>query len=305
MFEKKLQYLKIFLTTCSAMFQTLIFAYKFPESFPYSPLSKREYYTHKTYANEECTPKEIDPQQMKLAIVEKLVGSNEYKVGWDFYTGQEIPTYLRPAVGGEVQIMRCLPPGKWVFVGKGNVTGVNGNIVEALISGASDIESQYGKIPNEYITTANIYWKPMVGDTIFPIEKHINRKISISPRVEISFQDLFISSDLNQFSYEISKQGEDILKEKFNQFKKLNGRILIEAFILSSGNREQLRIESLMRAQSISKYLANLYNIESNQIVTIGYGNDWIQSGLQPVKGWPNNNVTSGIIIRMLPANFN
>ena len=85
----------------------------------------------------------------------------------------------------------------------------------------------------------------------------------------------------------------------------MNGRILIEAFILASGNREQLRIESLMRAQSISKYLAGLYNIESNQIVTIGYGNDWIQSGLQPVKGWPNNNVTSGIIIRMLPANFN
>ncbi|MGY3802946.1 OmpA family protein [Pigmentibacter ruber] len=302
--EKKLQYLRISVALYSLMLHAMSFAYKFPEAFPYSPLSRREYYTHKSYANEECTPKEIDPQQIKLSIVEKLIGNSEYKIGWNFYTEQEIPAYLRPTVGGEVQVMRCLPPGKWVFVGKGNVTGINGNIVEAVISGFSDIETQFGKIPAEFISSGNIYWKPMVGDTIFPVEKHINRKIAISPRVEIPFQDLFISSDLNQYSYEISKQGEDILKEKFSQFKKLNGRILIESFILTSGNREQLRIESLIRAQSVSKYLANLYNIESNQIVTIGYGNDWLQSGLQPIKGWPNNNITSGIIIRMLPANF-
>ncbi len=299
---------KYFILCSAALFSLCLkqnsIAYQFPKPLPYAPFLNNENYTHKTYSNQECTPKEMDPQNLKIEYAEKLGPNSEYKVGWNFYSEQEVPAYLKPSVGGEVHIVRCLPPGKWVFLGKGNVTGINGNMVEAIITSPLKISAQFGKIPAEFISSGNMYWRPMVGDTIYPVDKVINKKITLSPRIEIPFHDLFISMDLNQYSYEISKQGEDILKEKFTAFLKANGRLLIEAFILTSGNREQLRIESLMRAQSISKYLANLYNIDPNQIVTIGYGNDWLQSGLQPVKGWPKQNVTSGIIIRLLPENF-
>lgn len=286
------------------IFDAYSYPYKFPETLTYNRFSSKENYTHKTYPTRECTPKEMDPQSLKIEYAEKLNENSEFKIGWSFYTEQEIPSYLRPTVGGEIRIVRCLPPGKWVFLGNGYVTGINGNMVEAIVANNSRVQGKLGKIPSEFIATGNSYWRPMIGDAIFPVEKYVNKKLSVSPKIEIPFQDLFISQDLNQYSYEISKQGEEILKEKIKLFKQAKGRLLIEAFILTSGNREQLRIESLMRAQSISNYISNLYNIESEQIVTIGYGNDWLQTGLQAEKKWPKKNITSGIILRLLPEGF-
>lgn len=283
------------------LFDNLCFPYKFPDPIPYTPFAAKSNFSHKTFPEQECTPKEMDVQTLKIEYSEKTQIKNEFKVGWSFYSSAEIPSYLRPTVGGEVQVARCLPPGKWVYLGKGNVTGINGNIVEATINGYEYNEKSAGKIPNELAETRNMYWRPMTGDVVFPIQKNISKKLFVSPKVELSFQELFVSVDLNQYSYELSKQGEEILREKFEQFKNLNGRMLIEGFILTSGNREELRIESLMRAQSISKYLTNAFNIHESQIVSIGYGNDWLQKGMTPIKSWPNKTISHGITLRMMP----
>ena len=277
--------------------------YSFPDSFPYSsyPYSIVSYFFHKSYPEQECTPKGIQSQTLKLDYSERTQNKNEFRVGWSFYSESEIPSYLKPSVGGEVQIVRCLPPGKWVFLGKGNVEGINGNIVEAVINGFEYQGSPPGKFPQDFVETGNMYWRPMAGDSVYPVQKNINKKVAISPKFEISSQELFVSQDLNQFSYELSKQGEELLKEKFSYFKNMNGRMLVEGFILTSGNREELRIESLMRAQAISKYLANIFKLDQNQIIAIGYGNDWLQEGMQPVKNWPQKNIINGIILKMLP----
>ncbi|WP_397600717.1 OmpA family protein [Silvanigrella sp.] len=283
------------------LFPNYGYSYKFPDSIPYTPYSSKSTYFHKSYPEQECTPKGMDTQTLRLEFSQRTKIINEFRVGWNYYSSSEIPNYLKPTIGGEIQVARCLPPGKWAFLGKGNVIGINGNIVEALIKGYEYKASSAGKIPIDFVDTGNMYWRPMAGDVIFPVEKIINKKLTVSPKIELSFQDLFISVDLNQYSYELSKQGEEILKDKFEKFKNLNGKMLIEGFILTSGNREELRIESLMRAQSVSKYLANTFNINENQIISIGYVNDWIQSGMQPVKSWPNKEMTHGIVLRMIP----
>jgi outer membrane protein OmpA-like peptidoglycan-associated protein len=149
-----------------------------------------------------------------------------------------------------------------------------------------------------------MFWQPMAGDSVFPIQRNINKKLTITPRFELSSQDIFVTLELNQYSYEISKQGENILKEKFSYFKNLSGRLLVEGFVYKSGNREELRIESLMRAQAVSKYIANNFNIDPGQVIAIGYGNDWMQPGMQPVNNWPIQNITSGIVIKMMPEGY-
>jgi OmpA family len=278
------------------------YPYNFPDSFPSPyPYSIVSYFFHKSYPEQECTPKGIQAQTLRLDYSERTETKNEFRVGWNDYSESEIPSYLKPSVGGEVRIARCLPPGKWVFLGKGNVEGINGNIVEAVINGFEYQGAAPGKFPQDFVETGNMYWRPMAGDSVFPIQKNINKKTSISPRFEISSQEIFVTQELNQFSYEISKQGEELLKEKFSYFKNMNGRMLVEGFILTSGNREELRIESLMRAQAISKYLVNIFKLDQNQVIAIGYGNDWLQPGMQPVKSWPQKDITNGIILKMLP----
>jgi hypothetical protein len=290
-------------TIISFFIPNFCYPYRFPDSFPYSayPYSILSYYFHKSYPEQECTPKGIPSQTLRLDYSERTQTKNEFRVGWKYYSESEIPSYLKPSIGGEVQIVRCLPPGKWVFLGKGNVEGINGNIVEAIIHGFEYQRSSPGKFPQDFVETGNMYWRPMSGDSVYPIQKYITKKIAISPRFEISAQELFVTQELNQFSYEISKQGEELLKEKFSYFKNMNGRMLVEGFILTPGNREELRIESLMRAQAISKYLTDVFKLDSNQIIAIGYGNDWLQTGMREVKSWPQKEITNGIVLKMLP----
>ena len=298
--EKIIRYISYF-SILNLFLPLNCYPYKFPDSFPYTPYSVNSNFFHKSYPEQECTPKEMDTQTLRLEYSQRTQTKNQFRVGWNYYSVNEVLGYLKPTVGGEVQVARCLPPGKWAFLGKGNVVGINGNYVEAIINGHEYIGKSAGKIPDDMIETGNMYWRPMAGDVIFPVEKTIHKKLTISPKIELSFQQLFISENLNQYSYELSKQGEEILKDKFEKFKNLNGKLLIEGFILKSGNREELRIESLMRAQSVSKYLTNEFNINENQIVSIGYGNDWLKTGMQPIKIWPNKETSHGIILRMLP----
>lgn len=298
-----LKYLLVIFVALLSSFSNFCYSYTFPDFFPYSsyPYSIVSYLFHKSYPEQECTPKGLQSQTLRLDYSARTQTKNEFRVGWSYYSESEIPSYLKPSIGGEVQIVRCLPPGKWVFLGKGNVEGINGNIVEAIINGFEYQGSPPGKFPQNFVDTGNIYWRPMAGDSVFPVQKNVNKKIAISPKFELSSQEIFVSLELNQFSYEISPQGEELLKEKFSYFKNMNGRILVEGFILTSGNREDLRIESLMRAQAISKYLANTFKLNQNQIIAIGYGNDWLQTGMQPVKNWPQKDITNGIILKMLP----
>lgn len=281
----------------------LCFSYQFQDPIPNTNYLNNinNNYHHKTYPEEDCSPHEISIQTIKLDYSLRTKIKNEFKVGWNYYSSLEIPAFLKPTIGGEVQIMRCLPPGKWVFLGKGNVEKINGNSVEALISGYDEKHVSSGKIPQNFVETRNMFWRPMAGDSVFPIQKNISKKIIISPKFELATHDIFTSLELNKYSFEISSQGEELLKEKFSYFKNFNGRLLVEGFILSSNNREELRIESLMRAQAVAKYLQDIFNLDEDKIIAIGYGNDWLKTGMQPVKSWPQKNISSGIVLRLMP----
>ncbi|WP_338636094.1 OmpA family protein [Spirobacillus cienkowskii] len=279
------------------------FAYTAANSVVYLNIPKLyiNNFSHKTYSEENCYSRGADEvKTIKINYSQRTDNPNEYKVGWNYQIETELAHYLKPTLGGEVQIMRCLPPGKWVFLGKGNVENLNGNNVEARIYGIDTKSIESDKTFNHLVETKNLYWRPMVGDIVFPLQKVINKKIAISPKIELASEEIFISSELNQFSYEISKQGEELLKEIFEIFKNKRGRLIIEGYVLTSGNREDLRIESLMRAQAVLKFLANTFELDQTQIIAVGYGNDWFKPGMQRLKTWPKKNIISGITIKML-----
>ncbi|KAB8031061.1 OmpA family protein [Fluviispira multicolorata] len=272
-------------------------------SYSCTAISLISYFFQTSYPIEECTPTGLATQSIKLTYSERSNIKNEFLVSWDLYSNKKIAYYQMPTVGGEVQIARCLPPGRWVFLGRGNVESINGNTVEAIIKGIDITQYPAGKYPRKFIEMGNLYWRPMAGDVVFPVEKIISRKILISPKFEIAYENIFTNLGNGNYSFDLTPEGQEYLDDKFSYFKNLNGRLEIDGFYLTSGDKEQLRLESLMRAQAVGNYLVRRFNLNPEQVVTLGYGNDWLQSGMQPVKSWPQKNLMRGVILKLLPEN--
>jgi hypothetical protein len=75
---------------------------------------------------------------------------------------------------------------------------------------------------------------------------------------------------------------------------------LIEGFVSSPGDKEELRIESLIRAQTVQKYFINTFQLHSSQIIAVGYGSDGLQTGMVPIKMGPNQKIMNGVRLKMI-----
>lgn len=267
--------------------------------------SANEYsYSQKLYPASECSPSEMQNSRdsLEVSYSENLNLDNNFLVGWKLYHDQATHSSLGPMVGGEVQIARCLPPGRWVRLAEGNVEKINGSTVEAVVHASDFKEANFGKIPVEYLRLGNIYWRPMVGDSVFLVQKEVSSKVSINPIVRISTKDLFVNLNDGSYSYSLSENGQNILSQKYNLFKQKNGRLAVEGFVLHSGDREKLRIDSLMRAQAVSNYFVRAFNLTSAQVMAFGYGADWLKVGMQPLTSWPREEINDGIVLRLIPS---
>lgn len=243
---------------------------------------------------------------IKLKLSQRLNGKNEFLVGWKYLRGHSYHHLQKPEVGGEIAIVRCLPPGHYQVIAKGQINGLNGSMIEANVTsdaseGAVDGVT-LGKATRELVESRNLVWRPMVGDEVFPIYKQIAKKILALPKFQLSNKDLFIKEEEGNYSLSLSDAGQELLREKFAQFKNKNGRLLIEGFVLTTGNRDNLRTESLMRAQTVSTFLVREFSLEPSQVVAIGYGNDWLQTGMQPVgENGLSLSENAGILLKIMP----
>jgi hypothetical protein len=271
---------------------------------PNSSFSSNPLNFNQSYAIQKCTPSGLHVQELKLEYSHRFQNSNRYAVGWFLKSQHQVREYQKPLLGGEVFVARCLPPGKWTILGAGEVERVNGNLIEASIVGTHNPfdgkDPGLNEIPKSVIEFGNFYWRPMVGDRVFPIQKTLFNKLSITPKIELDTQELFVHLGNQMYSYDLSDHGKKILEKKFRLFENKRGRLLIEGFVSSPGDKEELRIESLIRAQTVQKYFINTFQLHSSQIIAVGYGSDGLQTGMVPIKMGPNQKIMNGVRLKMI-----
>lgn len=241
-----------------------------------------------------------EPARLKLNFSQKSGKKNEFLVGWDFLQNHATLHTQKPEIGGEILILRCLPPGRYVVVAKGRVDRLNGSTIEAQVTSTDYDDIILGQTTQNLVESRNLIWRPMAGDEVFPVYKQIEKVVVASAKFRLSNNDLFIKEGEKGYSLTLSDEGQKLLKEKFAKLKHRNGRLLVEGFTLTSGNREKLRTESFMRAQTVSTFLIREFALEPSQVVSIGYGNDWQQTGMQPVGRYHNDGIDEGIILKIL-----
>ncbi len=261
------------------------------------PHDSEHYYSTRAGSRSPCAL-QYENAPLRLIYSQTDSEDNTYNVAWNFEENFMTQHERIPASGEEIAIVRCLPPGHYQTIAQGQVKNLNGRIVFASVKSVSKSRINLAKWTLEDARQGNLFLRPMVGDEIIPINhKIINKKSFIYPVFSLSQEDLFEKSDSENFSLSLSESGREILKNKFMSFAKAAGRIQIQGFALKSGHTQEIREESLLRAQAVASYLEREFELEPGRIVPIGYGNDWYTPGMNQVEQLP----TSGIIMKVLP----
>ncbi len=224
------------------------------------------------------------------------------RVAWALRSGSEDgddnfePNFLQ--TGAEFDLLRCLPPGRWVVLGQGEVVARNGALVEGQLTVAGSARSVDRGVSDELVSSGNLYPTPMVGDMVVVRRKEIQQVKKISPRLTIPAGHLFAGGDVDGLHVELTRTGQDSLRQLLNEkFSDARGRLLIEVHAQRNGSRDKLRAETSMRAESIERFLRYEFGISKDQLVAVGHGSDAYVPGFVPV-----GTDTDFVVLRMLPA---
>jgi hypothetical protein len=255
------------------------------------------------HAQATCeTPEELGA--IPLEVVEPS-GNNDgtFAVYWKTELPYKPKADLAPALGSEFDIVRCLPPGKWVFVGAGAVLNITGSLGEGLARPiATTPNSRPGSATEFEKQSANLYWRPMGGDIVLPKTYRIVSRERITHKETLGFESLFVRERGNSFTIELSESGKKALAVVVNKLRGASGRLGIEVFSHRSGNREDLREDTQVRANIIARHISQSFGLSENAIVAIGLGSLGLAADVREAQPWPAPaDVTDGVIIRIVP----
>ncbi len=241
-----------------------------------------------------------ESSHLKLDYSQKTEEKNQFLVGWKLKENQDYYHRQKPEIGGNILIVRCLPPGRYAVIAEGIVNRLNGKMIEASVIANNYDEIVLGKYTQNLVESGNLFTRPMVGDEVFSVNKSIQKKLVINPTFRLENNSLFTKQNEGGYSLDLSEKGQNLLREKFAQLKDKNGRLLVGGYALITGNREDIRTESLMRAQTVSTFLIREFALDPSQVVPLGYGNDWMQSGMEAVGKDYSGRAEEGIVLKML-----
>lgn len=203
--------------------------------------------------------------------------------------------------GAQFDVLRCLPPGRWVALGQGEVVGRNGGLVEGQLALAGQAPAVERGVADELVSSGNLYPMPMVGDLVVVRRKEIVQRQAISPRITIAADTLFESSRLDGLQVELSRRGQESLKDLLSRnFADARGKLLIEVHAQRPGSRQKLRQETSQRAENIGRFLRYEFGIGQDQVVAVGHGSDTYVPGFVSA-----DRAADFVVLRMLPEDKN
>lgn len=252
---------------------------------------------------EACSKNDMATQFVSISRVEsdkQTENSSQqkaFKIFWPVVnTGDYANTVLeRPDVGSRFVVMRCMPLGQWVRVAEGQVQGTSGQLIWG--AAVNDASSDAANAQN----TGNLYPRPMVGDVIAPQHVEVRAAARITPKVTLSFADIFEKNDSGGYSLNLTENGKNLILATTERFRGMSGRLMIEAHLRKGGNRDLLEQESRMHAATVGQFITGRFRFEPNQVVAIGMGateleGEWVQ---KPT--WPAQNPAEKLVFRVVP----
>lgn len=246
-----------------------------------------------------CVPRGFPDLKTTVNYSKKKLEINSYTIGFSLASLTSFSEEEKIPVGAEVRIVRCLPPGRFVSLAQGTVQRINGRQVEAYVKSA-EVDPLLWKFPEgELAAQANLFPKPMVGDFVVPLLQNVSRRLRITPKLTYPLEEIFENEKDFNNSYNISSEGELLLKQALTHFEKIRGRLAVEVFLNQEGDREALRLQSLIRAQAVASHLRRVAHLKEDQVIPIGIGSDGLESGLQTVEF--GDRVESGVTLKILP----
>ena len=247
------------------------------------------------------------PRFTKLTTVQRQTtgSSSQYLVSWDSEQHQEESddgSWLeKPQSGARFEIARCLASGRWAIVGQGIAGGRSGRLVDGVATAVNDRPAANVLEESALAQSGNFYWRPMVGDAVMPVHAHIGHTMRVTPKLRYALAELFERNANGSFSYDLSEEGRQRLRENFKVFGAVKGRVMIEGVAQIPGRRSELRLQSQVRAKAVAQFLARDFEIESEKLVAVGYGSEGMPSGFAPVAQWPELDMSESITLRVMP----
>lgn len=243
------------------------------------------------------TMNSLPGQPVALQRVESSEGGR-IRVSWALRTGLEeseesdAPHTLQ--TGAEFDILRCLPPGRWMALGHGEVVARNGSLVEGMLNVAGQSVSVDRGMNVDLVSTGNLYPNPMVGDLVVVRRKEIAQVKKISPRVKVPVASLFETGGADSAQAELTRSGQESLRQLIaHHFGDAHGKLLIEVHAQRVGSRQKLRQETKQKADSIERFLRYEFGIAKEQLLAIGHGSDGYVPGFVPAGFEPDYVVMS------------
>ncbi len=241
---------------------------------------------------------------MPLEVVEPSGdGDGTFAVYWKNELPYKPKADLSPALGSEFDIVRCLPPGKWVFVGAGAVRNITGELGEGLARPIALASPLKPGTPTEFEKqSSNLYWRPMGGDIVLPRQYKIVSRERITHKETLGFESLFVRERGDNFTIELSESGKRALAAIVNKMRGASGRLGVEVFSNRPGKREDLREDTQIRANIVARHISQSFGLNDNAIVAIGLGSLGLVADVQETRSWPaSTDVVDGVVIRILP----
>lgn len=226
--------------------------------------------------------------------------TGSFRVMWPVMSGPEVmdtPVLAkRLQTGAEFDVVRCLPPGRWVSVGRGTVNSAAGALVEGQLSAAGEPVTVNAQLSDDVITSGNLFPTPMVGDWVVVRKTEITAKLGIAPRVELPVRELFLATSQNN-GVELTGAGQKTLRSVLKDtFAQARGRLLIEVHARRTGPRAYLRQLTLQRAKSIERFLRYEFELDSRQVVSVGLGSETFVPGFVD-----SARETDVVVLKMIP----
>jgi hypothetical protein len=113
----------------------------------------------------------------------------------------------------------------------------------------------------------------MIGD--WAVEKRVDIIASkiVTPTGTLQYQEIFTDPKAEPYSYELTAEGKDRIKELAAKFIDVRLPVLmIEAYTDSKGSSEANQIEAYQRAMTVRQYLVDELGFTPERVIAVGYG---------------------------------
>lgn len=229
-----------------------------------------------------------------------VVGSGTYTLSLP--RPEEGSDQVAPVRGAQVEVVRCLPPGRLVQIATGRIEQSDDAFLTAAVFVPHALASQQVEVPQRtLVTNRNLYWRPMRGDLVRVLEPAVTQVKRAWPRIRFDLAEIFTTREGDEGALlSLSTEGRKKLIEAFEPLERHRGRFLIESEQIGGG-RADLADWTSMRGGIVAQLLSRVFEMEPSRFVVRGMGGHVASEEMIPMRFFGGQLSAGSIVIRVLP----